>query len=100
MNLLTQLISKATPRPRKRIRGVELKSEAEIAIMRQSARIVATVLKEVSERVEPGMTTADLDAYAEQRIREMGATPSFKGYHGFPSSICACVNDEVVHGIP
>ncbi|MEO1347431.1 MAG: type I methionyl aminopeptidase, partial [Cyanobacteria bacterium J06635_15] len=100
MNLLTQLISKATPRPRKRIRGVELKSEAEIAIMRQSARIVATVLKEISERVEPGMTTADLDAYAEQRIREMGATPSFKGYHGFPSSICACVNDEVVHGIP
>ncbi|MEL7315929.1 MAG: type I methionyl aminopeptidase [Cyanobacteria bacterium J06559_3] len=100
MNLLTQLISKATPRPRKRIRGVELKSEAEIAIMRQSTRIVATVLKEISERVKPGMTTADLDAYAEQRIREMGATPSFKGYHGFPGSICACINDEVVHGIP
>ncbi|BAD79850.1 methionine aminopeptidase [Synechococcus elongatus PCC 6301] len=68
--------------------------------MRQAGRIVATVLKEVSERVEPGMTTADIDAYAEQRIREMGATPSFKGYHGFPASICASVNDEVVHGIP
>lgn len=78
----------------------EIKSSHEIDIMRQAGRIVATVLKEVSERVEPGMTTADIDAYAEQRIREMGATPSFKGYHGFPASICASVNDEVVHGIP
>jgi len=68
--------------------------------MRQAARIVATVLKEIRDRVEPGMTTADLDAYAEARIRELGATPSFKGYHGFPASICACLNDEVVHGIP
>ncbi|WP_410503507.1 type I methionyl aminopeptidase [Leptolyngbya sp. O-77] len=68
--------------------------------MRQAARIVATVLKEISEMVQPGMTTADLDAYAEKRIREMGATPSFKGYHGFPGSICACINNEVVHGIP
>ncbi|MGL5876219.1 MAG: type I methionyl aminopeptidase, partial [Xenococcaceae cyanobacterium] len=48
----------------------------------------------------PGMTTADLDAYAEKRIREMGATPSFKGYHGFPASICSSINHEVVHGIP
>jgi methionyl aminopeptidase len=68
--------------------------------MRQSALIVATVLKEISEMVQPGMTTADLDAYAEKRIREMDATPSFKGYHGFPASICASVNNEVVHGIP
>jgi methionyl aminopeptidase len=58
------------------------------------------VLKEVSGRVQPGMTTADLDAYAEQRIRELGATPSFKGYMGFPASICSCLNNEVVHGIP
>lgn len=99
MNLLTNLLTRATPAPR-RYRGVELKSEAEIAVMRQASRIVATVLKEISQRVEPGMTTADLDDYAESRIREMGATPSFKGYHGFPSSICACINDEVVHGIP
>lgn len=68
--------------------------------MRQSGKIVATVLKEISEMVEPGMTTADLDAYAEKRIREMGATPSFKGYYGFPASICSCINHEVVHGIP
>jgi methionyl aminopeptidase len=68
--------------------------------MRTSSRIVATVLKEISEMVEPGMTTADLDTYAEKRIREMGATPSFKGYYGFPASICSSINNEVVHGIP
>ena len=81
-------------------RGIEIKNPAEIEIMRTSGKIVATVLKEISEIAQPGMTTADLDAYAEKRIREMGATPSFKGYHGFPASICSCINDEVVHGIP
>lgn len=106
MNLLAKLLPnpasiQARPSRRgRRVRGVELKTEADIAIMRQAARIVATVLKEISAMVEPGMTTADLDTYAEKRIRDMGATPSFKGYHGFPASICACVNDEVVHGIP
>ncbi|MFP4134460.1 MAG: type I methionyl aminopeptidase [Halothece sp.] len=107
MNLLTKLLSpktasavKATPRQRKRHRGIEIKNEQEVELMRESGRIVATVLKEISEIVEPGMTTAQLDAYAEKRIREMGATPSFKGYHGFPGSICICVNNEVVHGIP
>mgnify|MGYP003951841825 FL=1 len=49
---------------------------------------------------QPGMTTGDLDLFAERRIKEMGAVPSFKGYHGFPSSICASINNEVVHGIP
>jgi methionyl aminopeptidase len=58
------------------------------------------VLKEISEMAAPGMTTGDLDAHAEKRIREMGATPSFKGYYGFPGSICASINHEVVHGIP
>jgi len=81
-------------------RGIILKSDRELEIMRQSGKIVATVLKEIAERVESGMTTADLDAYAEERIRDLGATPSFKGYHGFPSSICVCLNNEVVHGIP
>jgi methionyl aminopeptidase len=81
-------------------RRIEIKSQREIEIMRQSSRIVATVLKEISAMVEPGMTTADLDAHAEKRIREMGATPSFKGYHGFPASICSSINNEVVHGIP
>ena len=68
--------------------------------MRQSARIVATVLKEITGMVQPGMTTADLDTYAEKRIREMDATPSFKGLYGFPASICASINNEAVHGIP
>lgn len=81
-------------------RRIEIKSQREIEIMRQSSRIVATVLKEISQMVEPGMTTMDLDIHAEKRIRELGATPSFKGYHGFPASICASVNNEVVHGIP
>ena len=87
------------PRIQKR-RGVEIKSAREIKIMRQASKIVATVLREVMAMVEPGQTTGDLDAFAERRIREMGATPSFKGYHGFPASICASINNEVVHGIP
>jgi len=101
MNLLSDLLSlSAPPRVTNQGRRIEIKNAEEIAIMRQAARIVATVLKEISELVKPGMTTADLDAHAEQRIREMGATPSFKGYHGFPGSICSSINNEVVHGIP
>ena len=107
MNLFADLLSstqapRATstgPRIQKR-RGIEIKSAREIKIMREASRIVATVLREVIENVEPGQTTGDLDAFAEKRIREMGATPSFKGYHGFPASICASINNEVVHGIP
>lgn len=104
-NLLTQparslkLPAPASPK-KKSHRGIEIKTEAEIEIMRQAAKIVATVLQEISEQVKPGMTTADLDAYAENRIRSLGATPSFKGYQGFPASICSCINQEVVHGIP
>jgi methionyl aminopeptidase len=101
MNILTNLLAQpAQPTISKQRKGIEIKSKREIDIMRQSAKIVATVLKEISGIVEPGMTTADLDAYAEKRIREMGATPSFKGYHGFPASLCTSINNEVVHGIP
>lgn len=102
MNILSNLLSqpKLESRPKRQRRGIEIKSPREIEIMRQSGKIVATVLKEISELVKPGMTTADLDVYAEKRIREMGATPSFKGYHGFPGSICSSINHEVVHGIP
>ncbi|WP_295460149.1 type I methionyl aminopeptidase [Synechococcus sp. UW140] len=104
MNLFAELLVSAKPQAGPRIRqnrrGVELKSAREITIMRQSGRIVATVLKEIMGLVKPGMTTADLDAYAEQRIRSMDAEPSFKGYHGFSGSICASINNEVVHGIP
>ena len=103
MNILSDLLTlpvQSKPFISQQRRGIEIKSPREVDIMRQSARIVATVLKEISELVEPGMTTADLDAHAEKRIREMGATPSFKGYHGFPASICSSINHEVVHGIP
>ncbi|PLS69008.1 MAG: type I methionyl aminopeptidase [Cyanobacteria bacterium M5B4] len=84
----------------KATKGIEIKSKREIEIMRESSRIVATVLKEVAEIMKPGMTTLEVDAYAEKRIREMGAVPSFKGYHNFPASICISINSEVVHGIP
>jgi methionyl aminopeptidase len=93
-------LTQAGPRIQKGRRGVEVKSAREIAIMRQASRIVATVLREIIDMAAPGMTTGDLDRHAEARIRAMGATPSFKGYHGFPASICASINDEVVHGIP
>ena len=107
MNLFSELLSTTQssrvtatgPRIQKR-RGVEIKSAREVKIMRRASSIVATVLREVMDMVEPGQTTGDLDAFAERRIREMGATPSFKGYHGFPASICASINNEVVHGIP
>ncbi|MEA5416700.1 type I methionyl aminopeptidase [Synechococcus sp. BA-132 BA5] len=93
-------LTQAGPRIQKGRRGVEVKSAREVAIMRQASRIVATVLREIIDMAAPGMTTGDLDRHAETRIRAMGATPSFKGYHGFPASICASINNEVVHGIP
>ena len=107
MNLFADLLAstKGTtvtatgPRIQQR-RGVEIKSARELKIMAKASSIVATVLREIMELVEPGQTTGDLDAHAERRIREMGATPSFMGYHGFPASICASINNEVVHGIP
>ena len=83
-----------------RRRGIEIKSSREINLMKKSSRIVATVLREINDLIKPGMSTQDLDDFAEKRIREMGAVPSFKGYHGFPSSICSSINNEVVHGIP
>lgn len=68
--------------------------------MRQAGRAVAAILREMSEMVEPGVTTGELDALAEARCRDLGVIPVFKGYHGFPASVCISVNDEVVHGIP
>ena len=79
---------------------IPLKNGTELGIMREAGRIVAEVLAWARESARPGVTTADLDAGAERIIRSRGATPEFKGYHGFPASVCASVNDEVVHGIP
>jgi methionyl aminopeptidase len=68
--------------------------------MREAGRLVGEVLTELAALVAPGVTTADLDDVAEKRIRRAGATPAFKGYHGYPATICASVNEEVIHGIP
>lgn len=68
--------------------------------MREAGRLVGEVLTELTAMVAPGVTTADLDAAAEKRILAAGAVPAFKGYHGYPATICASVNEEVIHGIP
>ncbi|WP_344427582.1 type I methionyl aminopeptidase [Pseudonocardia ailaonensis] len=81
-------------------RDIELKSPAEFEAMRAAGALVAATLAAVRELAKPGVSTAELDALAEQTIRDAGAVPSFKGYHGFPASICASVNDQIVHGIP
>jgi methionyl aminopeptidase len=76
------------------------KSRSEIEKMRRAGVIVGETLSALRKMVEAGVTTRDLDAAAEKMIRAAGAIPTFKGYHGYPASICASVNDEVVHGIP
>jgi len=68
--------------------------------MRAAGRLVGEVLTELTGRVAPGVTTAELDELAEERIRQAGAVPAFKGYHGYPATICASINEEVIHGIP
>lgn len=79
---------------------ITLKKNDEIEKMRESGRIVAGALARAAEAVRPGLTTGELDALVEEYIRSKGAEPSFKGYSGYPASICASVNDQVVHGIP
>lgn len=76
------------------------KSKLELAKMRESGRIVGEILTAMADRIRPGVTPLELDEFAEAHIRSRGATPSFKGYHGFPKSLCISVNEEVVHGIP
>ena len=79
---------------------ISIKSKREIELMRTAGRIVALAHKEVKKHVKPGVTTLVLDAIVEQVIRDNKATPSFKGYGGFPGSACTSVNEQVVHGIP
>jgi methionyl aminopeptidase len=79
---------------------VTRKSRTEIEKMRRAGRIVAEVLALVESELKPGVSTAHLDQIAERHIRAAGAVPSFKGYHGFPASVCISIDDEVVHGIP
>jgi len=76
------------------------RTAAELEKMRAAGRLVGQVLTELSAKVAPGVTTADLDEIAEGLIVDAGAIPAFKGYHGYPATICASVNEEVIHGIP
>lgn len=79
---------------------IKIKTKREIELMREAGRIVALAHKAIEQAIKPGITTNELDAIAEEVIRSNGATPSFKGYGGFPASICASKNEIVVHGIP
>ena len=80
--------------------AVILKSPAEIEAMKAAGQLSAEVLRKIGELVKPGVTTLELDEFAETYIREHGGIPAFKGYGGFPGSICASVNEQIVHGIP
>ncbi|MBV1819322.1 type I methionyl aminopeptidase, partial [Bacteroidales bacterium MSK.15.36] len=77
-----------------------IKNKQEIEYMRSAGKVVAETLAKIEEAVKPGITTMELDKIAEDYITKCGAKPSFKGYYGFPGSVCASVNNEVVHGIP
>lgn len=79
---------------------ITLKSEHEIETMRRACQVVATIRDEMARMVEPGISTWEIDQYAESRCKEFGVVPAFKGYHGFPGCVCISVNEEVVHGIP
>jgi methionyl aminopeptidase len=79
---------------------IEVKTPDQLAIMREAGLVTAAALRAVLNAVEPGITTAELDAIAEREIRAAGAVPSFKGYFGYPATICTSVNEQIVHGIP
>ena len=68
--------------------------------MRRASRVVAEVLLQLKPLVKPGVSTAELDAFAERRVRELGAAPAFLGYRGYPATLCVSINEEIVHGIP
>ncbi len=80
--------------------AVDLKSQSQLGIMRQAGKIVWEILQEMAQAAEVGTSTLEIDRLAERRIREKGAQPAFKGYRGFPASVCISLNNEVVHGIP
>jgi methionyl aminopeptidase len=80
--------------------AIQVKTAAQLAAMAAAGQVVASALSAAAAAVAPGVSTAELDTIAAAEIRSAGATPSFLGYHGFPGTICASVNDEIVHGIP
>lgn len=79
---------------------VHIKTDEEVELLRESSLLVGKTLAAVAQRIRPGVTTLELDAVAEEFIRDHGAEPGFKGYGGFPNSLCTSVNEAVVHGIP
>jgi methionyl aminopeptidase len=79
---------------------ISLKSERELNLMRKAGGIVAQILEEMISMTKPGVSTGELDRFAESRCKDLKSVPAFKGYHGFPGCVCISVNDEVVHGIP
>jgi methionyl aminopeptidase len=79
---------------------IYIKTDAEVELMREANQLVSKTLAEVAGHIRPGVTTLQLDSIAEEYIRDNGALPAFKGYAGFPKTLCTSVNDEVVHGIP
>ena len=79
---------------------ITLKSPQEIEILRESNRIVAQILASLRDFIRPGVTTKELNRLAERLTREKGATPAFKGYNGYPATLCVSVNEEIIHGIP
>ena len=79
---------------------IELKTQAEIASMRKASRVVAATLNLLKAQVRPGVTTAELNDFAEKNIRGAGAEPAFLGYRGYPATLCVSINEEIVHGIP
>ena len=81
-------------------RRVHIKTDEEVELLRESSLLVGKTLAAVAQRIRPGVTTLELDAVAEEFIRDHGAEPGFKGYVGFPNSLCTSVNEAVVHGIP
>lgn len=80
--------------------SIIIKSDREIAIMRQAGSIVATILELLKLQLRPGMKTEELDVIVVRELEKLGAKPSFKGYHGFTANLCVSINDEIVHGIP
>jgi methionyl aminopeptidase len=83
-----------------RVPSIEVKTPGQFALMREAGLVVARMLHAAAAAAEPGISTAELDAIAEREMRSAGAQSSFKGYHGYPATICTSVNDQIVHGIP
>ncbi|MGH7253088.1 MAG: type I methionyl aminopeptidase, partial [Nitrospiraceae bacterium] len=80
--------------------SIELKTQEEIEIMAKASKLVAETLQALKREVRPGITTGELDRLAEEFIRSRGGVPAFKGYRNYPNTLCASVNEQVVHGIP